>query len=148
VSGAGGKRDEDDSHTNIAQIVTQSSAKNIANVNANNNAARKRTQHAESGARSPVRESKTSSQAAIEVGGAADASTASTFPALPGGLGGNRGQDCERAGHAVRLSVLPAIASRSRASTRIPEIPARTVGEIAPRRRVKEKVTERACHGR
>jgi len=148
VSGAAGKRDEDDSHTNIAQIVTQDRAKNIANVNANNHAARKRTHHAESGARSPFREGKTGSQAAIEVGGAADAGTASTFPALPGGLGGNCGQDCERAGHAVCLPVLPAIASRSRASTRIPEIPARAVGEIAPRRRVREKVTERACHGR
>jgi hypothetical protein len=144
VSGAAGKRDEDDSHTNIAQIVTQNSAKD----NANNNAARERTHHAKSGTRSPVREGKNGSQAAIETGGAADASTASTFPALPGGLGGNRGQDCERAGHSVCLPVLPAIASRSRASKRIPEIPPRAVGEIAPRRRVKEKVTERACHGR
>lgn len=144
MSGAAGKRDQDDSHTNIAQIVTKDGAK----VNAKYNAARKRTHDPESGTRSPVREGKTGSQAAIEIGGAVGASPASAFPALPGRLGGNRGQDCERAGHAVCLPVLPAIASRSRAGTRIPEIPARAVGEIAPRRRVKEKVTERACHVR
>jgi hypothetical protein len=144
VSGAAGKRDQDDSHTNIAQIVTQDRAKDFAN----NSAARKRTHHAETGTCSPFREGKTGSQAAIEIGGAVGASPAGAFPALPGRLGGNRGQDRERAGHAVCLPVLPAIASRSRAGPWIPEIPPRAVDEIAPRRRVKEKVTERACHVR
>ena len=60
------------------------------------------------------------------------AAGARAVQALQAGLGGDCGADSKRARHAVCVPVLPEVASRSGAGTRIQEDAARAVGPLAP----------------
>jgi hypothetical protein len=60
------------------------------------------------------------------------AAGAGAVQAVQAGLGGDCRADSERARHAVCVPVLPEVASRSGAGTRIQEDAARAVGPLAP----------------
>ena len=62
----------------------------------------------------------------------ARAGSAGSDAHLPTGLGGDRREHSERAGHAVRLPVLPHIAPRLRTGAGIPQDAPRAMGEAAP----------------
>src|SRR5258708_38808757 len=58
---------------------------------------------------------------------------------MQAGLGGHRGTDCECAGHAVCLPVLPEVAPCSGAGTRVQEDAAGTKGALAARGGIGER---------
>ena len=62
----------------------------------------------------------------------AHAGAAGAVPSVQGRLGRDCGEDTERAGHAVCLSLLPAFAPRVRAGAGIPQAAPRAVGQAAP----------------
>src|SRR5260370_25006525 len=73
-------------------------------------------------------------EAGTSVGqGSSGSAGAGALQAVQAGLGGDRGTDCECAGHAVCLPVLPEVAPRSRPGTRIQEHAAGTLGPRALR---------------
>src|SRR5882757_5773073 len=63
--------------------------------------------------------------------GSSGSAGAGALQAVQAGLGGDRRADCECAGHAVCLPVLPEVAPRSRAGTRVQEDAAGTMGPLA-----------------
>ena len=70
----------------------------------------------------------------------AGAGTADSVPVVPVGLGGNCGEDSERAGDAVCMSFLPVVAPRFRAGARIQKSSPRAVDKAAPRGGVGQKM--------
>ena len=66
------------------------------------------------------------------------AARAGALPNLQTWLGGDRGENAQRAGHAVCLPVLHGFTSSSGAGARIPQDAARALGEAAPGANVEE----------